>query len=59
MIAYLGGFSPHKNLEALVRAFGRLAGQRELSDVRLVMVGDIGRRILQILRNVQFRGQRS
>jgi glycosyltransferase involved in cell wall biosynthesis len=41
IIAYLGGFSPHKNLEALVRAFARLAGRSEFSDVRLVMVGDI------------------
>jgi glycosyltransferase involved in cell wall biosynthesis len=41
MIAYLGGFSPHKNIEALVRAFARLAARREFSDVRLVMVGDI------------------
>ncbi len=41
MIAYLGGFSPHKNIEALVRAFARLATRPEYSDVRLVMVGDI------------------
>jgi len=41
MIAYVGGFSPHKNLEALVRAFARLAPRSEFSDVRLVMVGDI------------------
>jgi glycosyltransferase involved in cell wall biosynthesis len=40
MIAYLGGFSPHKNLEALVNAFARLASRGEFSDVRLVMVGD-------------------
>jgi glycosyltransferase involved in cell wall biosynthesis len=39
-IAYLGGFSPHKNLEALVRAFAGLAARPEFSDVRLVMVGD-------------------
>jgi len=41
MITYLGGFSPHKNIEALVRAFARLAARREFSDVQLVMVGDI------------------
>ena len=40
MIAYVGGFSPHKNLEALVNAFARLAARSEFSDVRLVMVGD-------------------
>jgi glycosyltransferase involved in cell wall biosynthesis len=37
---YVGGFSPHKNLEALVRAFARVAKEPELSDVVLVMVGD-------------------
>jgi glycosyltransferase involved in cell wall biosynthesis len=36
---YLGGFSPHKNLEALVAAFGRLAARREFRDLLLVMVG--------------------
>ncbi len=37
---YLGGFSPHKNLEALVSAFARLAGRPEFDDVLLVMAGD-------------------
>jgi glycosyltransferase involved in cell wall biosynthesis len=41
MIAYLGGFSPHKNLEALVAAFAQIASREEFADVRLVMVGDI------------------
>jgi glycosyltransferase involved in cell wall biosynthesis len=40
IIAYLGGFSPHKNLEALVLAFAHLAVRNEFSDIRLVMVGD-------------------
>ena len=40
MIVYLGGFSPHKNLESLVRAFGRIAARQEFADVKLVMVGD-------------------
>ncbi|HWF11885.1 MAG TPA: glycosyltransferase family 1 protein [Bryobacteraceae bacterium] len=39
-IAYLGGFSPHKNLEALVRAFARVTARPEFADLRLVMVGD-------------------
>jgi glycosyltransferase involved in cell wall biosynthesis len=42
-IAYLGGFSPHKNLEALVNAFAHLAARSEFSDLRLVMVGDTWR----------------
>jgi glycosyltransferase involved in cell wall biosynthesis len=37
---YLGGFSPHKNLEALVSAFARIAGRPEFEDVLLVMAGD-------------------
>jgi glycosyltransferase involved in cell wall biosynthesis len=39
-VIYVGGFGPHKNLEALVRVFARLANQSEFSDVRLVMVGE-------------------
>jgi glycosyltransferase involved in cell wall biosynthesis len=41
IIAYLGGFSPHKNLEALVTAFARFTAGTEFSDVHLVMVGDV------------------
>jgi glycosyltransferase involved in cell wall biosynthesis len=37
---YMGGFSPHKNLEALVSAFGRIAARKEFEDVILVMTGD-------------------
>jgi glycosyltransferase involved in cell wall biosynthesis len=39
MAVYLGGFSPHKNLEALVAAFARLAVREEFRDLLLVMVG--------------------
>jgi glycosyltransferase involved in cell wall biosynthesis len=39
MVVYLGGFSPHKNLEALVAAFARLTARRQLADAILVMVG--------------------
>ena len=39
-VVYVGGFGPHKNLEALLVAFARLAGQREFADLRLVMVGE-------------------
>ena len=31
---YVGGFSPHKNLEALVEAFARIAGARGVSRTR-------------------------
>lgn len=39
-VVYIGGFSPHKNLEALVAAFARIAARKEFADVRLIMVGD-------------------
>jgi glycosyltransferase involved in cell wall biosynthesis len=37
---YLGGFSPHKNLNALVDAFARIAALDEYADLQLVLVGD-------------------
>jgi len=37
---YVGGFSPHKNLEVLVEAFARIAGREEFADTLLVMVGE-------------------
>jgi len=37
---YVGGFSPHKNLDALIAAFARIVAQKKFADVRLVMVGD-------------------
>jgi glycosyltransferase involved in cell wall biosynthesis len=40
MVLYVGGFSPHKNLVALVNAFSRIAGRPEFSDTVLVVVGD-------------------
>jgi glycosyltransferase involved in cell wall biosynthesis len=39
MVVYVGGFSPHKNLEALVEAFARLGRRKEFADTLLVMVG--------------------
>jgi len=39
-VVYLGGFSPHKNLQILVQAFARIAALQEFADVKLVMVGD-------------------
>lgn len=40
MVVYVGGFSPHKNLEALVDAFARIAGRDAFADTLLVMVGE-------------------
>jgi glycosyltransferase involved in cell wall biosynthesis len=40
LAVYVGGFSPHKNLEALVAAFGRVTQCEDFADLILVMVGD-------------------
>ena len=40
MIVYVGGFGPHKNLDALVDAFAGLASREAFGDVQLVMVGE-------------------
>jgi glycosyltransferase involved in cell wall biosynthesis len=39
-IVYLGGFSPHKNVDGLVRVFDRLSRQSRFGDVHLYLVGD-------------------
>ncbi len=39
-LVYVGGFSPHKNLELLVSVFSALAARDEFKDLRLVMVGE-------------------
>ena len=40
LIAYVGGFGPHKNLSRLFDAFSRLTVEPRFDDVRLVLVGD-------------------
>lgn len=39
-VVYVGGFSPHKNLDTLIEAFGTVAARDDMSDVKLVLVGD-------------------
>jgi glycosyltransferase involved in cell wall biosynthesis len=39
-VAYVGGFSPHKNLGTLVTAFAEVAARPEFADVRLALVGE-------------------
>jgi glycosyltransferase involved in cell wall biosynthesis len=60
-IVYLGGFSPHKNLERLLEAFARLAGRDSFADVDLVFVGEYRRETFhscfpQIQQQVRARG---
>jgi glycosyltransferase involved in cell wall biosynthesis len=40
VLVYVGGFSPHKNLETLVESFAAVVKQCDLADVKLVMVGE-------------------
>jgi glycosyltransferase involved in cell wall biosynthesis len=44
-VTYVGGFSPHKNLEALITVFAALASQPAFADIRLVMVGEYEREV--------------
>lgn len=39
-VVYVGGFSPHKNLDSLVEAFAKIVSHPAFSDVNLVMVGE-------------------
>ena len=39
-ILYVGGISPHKNLDTLIKAFAALSEDARLGDLRLVLVGD-------------------
>jgi glycosyltransferase involved in cell wall biosynthesis len=41
LLVYVGGINPHKNLEALARAFSRLRADPALGPLRLVLVGDL------------------
>jgi glycosyltransferase involved in cell wall biosynthesis len=39
-ILYVGGISPHKNLETLIKAFAEVRKDTRLEDIHLVLVGD-------------------
>ncbi len=39
-ILYVGGFSPHKNLETLIDVFRQISRREEFADVTLVFVGE-------------------
>ena len=45
MIIYVGGFNPHKNLEALVSAFRALTSEQAFADLKLIMVGEYQREV--------------
>lgn len=40
MAVYVGGFNPHKNLEAFVDAFAAIVARPEFADAQLVLVGE-------------------
>ena len=63
LLVYVGGFSPHKNLETLLAAFARIAAQDDLADVRLVLVGEYEKEVFHsyhgtIRRQVEHLGLR-
>lgn len=39
-LLYVGGISPHKNLQALAEAFGQLVSEAKFAGLKLVLVGD-------------------
>jgi glycosyltransferase involved in cell wall biosynthesis len=39
-VTYVGGFGPHKNLDALVTAVAKLVASGQVRDLRLVLVGE-------------------
>ncbi|MBK9314431.1 MAG: glycosyltransferase family 4 protein [Acidobacteria bacterium] len=45
LIIYVGGFNPHKNLEALVSAFRALTSEQAFADLKLIMVGEYQREV--------------
>jgi glycosyltransferase involved in cell wall biosynthesis len=45
IVAYVGGFGPHKNLESLVEALAHLISQPGFDDVRLILVGEYEREV--------------
>lgn len=40
IIAYVGGFGPHKNLGSLIQVMSRLMGGDEFSDLKLLLIGE-------------------
>src|SRR5262249_1944181 len=45
LVAYVGGFGPHKNLTMLVEAFAAVTRRPEFADVTLVMVGEYAKEV--------------
>jgi glycosyltransferase involved in cell wall biosynthesis len=45
LVVYVGGFGPHKNLEALLAVFAKLTGQNGFTDLILIMVGEYGKEV--------------
>lgn len=63
-LIYVGGISPHKNLEFLVEAFCRIVEQPRFSDTRLLLVGGYSKDVFYssfetLSRLIERRGQRS
>lgn len=50
-VVYVGGFSPHKNLEALVTAFAKVVEHPSFSNAKLVMVGEYQKEVFHSCYN--------
>jgi glycosyltransferase involved in cell wall biosynthesis len=57
-VLYAGNIKPHKNLERLIVAFGRLKERAGTSDVKLLIIGDEINRYGSLRRSVEEAGVR-
>jgi glycosyltransferase involved in cell wall biosynthesis len=57
-VLYAGNIKPHKNLERLVEAFGRLKGEAAFADLKLLIIGDEINRYGSLRRAVEIAGVR-
>jgi glycosyltransferase involved in cell wall biosynthesis len=57
-LLYAGNIKPHKNLERLIAAFGKLKRQSGMSDLKLLIIGDEISRYGALRRGVEAAGVR-
>jgi glycosyltransferase involved in cell wall biosynthesis len=57
-VLYAGNIKPHKNLERLIRAFGRLRKRSGNEDLKLIIVGEENQKYGSLRRSVEGAGVR-
>ncbi len=57
-VLYAGNIKPHKNIDRLISAFGRLKGRPGMEDVKLLIIGDEISRYGSLRRSVEEAGVR-